>query len=565
MLLPLLLSLSVFALLLTYQLLRPSLRCRPVDHRPVVRVYGRITGPKEPGEVVYRVDDPAAAGTGDAELPLILERHGQKVQVLARGAVLQARWPRRRPELRVGDAVGVAGVVADLRRDEALYREPGCAYGLEALRIVVGGLPRVRGLTVALVAAGALSMGCLMLTLSPLVRYTVPLVGLPCPPGTRLTGRPAVMGSADWTQTCRDRRGKAQGPTVAWSAAGTRQRQGRYRDGQLHGPWFEWRGPGRKRVEGAFVAGKRHGPWTEWGSSGRLRSRGRYQRGKKHGRWTVWRGVCTDRGARLPHAVDGSYPHRLDQLGEALKMHCTYRDDRLHGAFALWLKVQGTQLAGSFRGGEYHGRWTWRDAAGTRLMQSDYGDGRAHGRWIRWSAQGKRVLQGSYTKGEMSGRWIRHRADGTTAWSCAYGDGLAAGWLPPCSYTFNPRCRDMGSLCDPRLRDVIPARARARGGLRAAEIERAVYQQLTNVSSCHFYDWSLPDDRPGTVTVDFTVSPTGQVKGAKVLHSTLNNEDVSDCIAEEISRADFPSSARSTRVRYSIKILHALRSAPIFE
>lgn len=578
MVVPLLLAAFVFAALVAYQLARPRLHdCKPIDERPVRVVRGRVVGPKAAGKVVCRIDQQAqgaageGAGIGAAELPLIVDFAGDKVLVLACGAVVSAHWPHRRRDLRVGDRIAVAGVLGDLRREEALYRESGCAFGLEALRIVAGGLPPLRGLMVPTIASGALTLGCLLLLLTPLGTHSAPLSGLPCPAGTRLEGRPAVLGATAWTQTCRDAGGRAQGPTVRWSKAGSRLSEGTYRDGRLEGTWTAWQGS-QRTVWGAYRAGRRDGLWREWTATGRPRSRGHYRQGHRQGRWTVWGGVCRDRGGLLPTSDDGAFPHRLHYLGEVRQMACTYRAGRLHGPFSLRLKT-GAQLQGHFlarpkgryeaeRASQYDGRWTWWNAAGQKLLESHYRRGSAHGRWIRWSAAGQRQLEGRYDSHDqqtrMSGRWTRYRPDGTVAWACAFADGLAAGWLPPCRQE-RYRCRNLSSKCDARLADVLPGRPQVHGALSMAEVEGAVYQQLGGLSNCEHFGfgprgWSAHAlQKAGQLTIGLKIRG-GWVEGAWVTRSTLGQPSVSDCMADVLAEAEFRPDARTTTVSYSFEV-----------
>lgn len=558
MLAPLLLGSVVFVLLVAYQLARPRLRCEPIDERPVVLLRGRIVGPKATGEVVCRVDDEGRqSGIGQAELPLVVDSAKTRILVLARGAVVSASWPHRGAYLRVGDRIAVAGALGDLQREEALYRESGCAFGLEALRIVVGGLPPIRGLNVALCGAGALVLACLLLLLSPLGKHEVSMVGLPCPAGTRLEGRPPVLGSKEWTQVCLDAHGREQGPVVRWSAGGIHLKEGTYVNGRLHGRWSSWWASGRQELEGGYRQGRRHGLWRRWAYDGTPSARGRYRWGLKEGRWTVWGDVCRDWGGHAPSSTN--YPRRLAKLGEIRQMRCTYRAGRLHGPFTLWL-ASGIRLDGALwsppapRGSTfdpapsaYHGRWIWRNAAGVELLESEYRDGIPVGRWIRRSAAGRRLLEGRYRAQEgeprMSGRWTRYRPDGSVAWACTFADGLAAGWLPPCRQE-RYRCRDLSARCDARLAYVRPHRPLVRGALSRREVEQAVYPLLEEF-------WYPCSPGRGKVTVALQIG-RGEVLSARVRRSTYDSE-ANACIIGVLSRLAVRATVATTRVSYTLE------------
>ncbi len=400
-------GLAVLALVVGLWLLLPRLRLGQA--RSVVRLAGRVVGP---GEVGGPVQAPAVGAPARVEL----EAGGRRYQVLLDGARLEGGRG-----LRVGEPLELEAVPSDLRREAALYREPGVETVLDALCVRRGPALRRRELGAALVGLALLLGAPLPLARlaarTPLHRLPAwlqravigALAGAPrCPPGTRLERQAHEVG---WSQRCLAAGGVAEGPAVELSggrlargAYRRGQRDGRwlereagasvvqsYREGQLEGVWLERDGTGRLRKQAAYRADQLDGQLLEWDAAGRLTRRAGYLRGAPHGRHETWR------EGRLVEA--GEYRAGLRE-GRWLDEGCV--------AEPIWTAT-ATRCEQELRAGQLDGAATWWFADGRRARGA-YREGRATGRWTLWDAQGRVEREGELLLGFPHGRWSTFEA-----------------------------------------------------------------------------------------------------------------------------------------------------------
>ncbi len=88
--------------------------------------------------------------------------------------------------------------------------------------------------------------------------------------------------------------------------------------------------------------------------------------------------------------------------------------------------------------------------------------------------------------------------------------------------------------------DVVPGTAQVRGSLDKEIIRRIIRRHLNEVRFCYEKELLRKADLYGRVTIQFTISGTGQVVASIVQQSTMNAPAVEQCIADAVKRWEFP-------------------------
>jgi hypothetical protein len=195
-------------------------RAAPLDGQ-VVRLRGAVAGP-EPREPALDQDTPSNA------VELIDDR-GCSRTIRVDGPVPLVG----RRVLRVGDRVTVDGVWTAVARDEALYRERGCEWRVDALRLMAGTWPRALWLPLILLGL-ALVVGaqlCWAAISTPQGLFAETAARLYCPPGT--TRHSLAADPEVFFHLCKDAAGRRHGPYAVWSRLGQLREEGRYQQGKL--------------------------------------------------------------------------------------------------------------------------------------------------------------------------------------------------------------------------------------------------------------------------------------------------------------------------------------------
>lgn len=99
---------------------------------------------------------------------------------------------------------------------------------------------------------------------------------------------------------------------------------------------------------------------------------------------------------------------------------------------------------------------------------------------------------------------------------------------------------DMGEKKKARPQ-VVPQRPDVSGALDKDIIRKVVRQHRREIKFCYEQELQKNPELGGRVTVKFTISPTGDVIGASVTKSTLNNTKVESCMQRKIQRWVFPA------------------------
>ena len=82
------------------------------------------------------------------------------------------------------------------------------------------------------------------------------------------------------------------------------------------------------------------------------------------------------------------------------------------------------------------------------------------------------------------------------------------------------------------------------GTLTRSNIDDTVSKHLPDIRSCYENELKNNPKLHGRIAVNFVISATGGVKSAKVQKTTLENETVESCVADQIKKVQFPTPKR---------------------
>ncbi len=88
--------------------------------------------------------------------------------------------------------------------------------------------------------------------------------------------------------------------------------------------------------------------------------------------------------------------------------------------------------------------------------------------------------------------------------------------------------------------EVIPGEPETTGALDREIIQRVVRQHRREIRHCYQQELQRNPDLAGRVTIEWVISPTGDVVSASVRDTTMNNSTVERCMAQRIQRWKFP-------------------------
>jgi FHA domain-containing protein len=88
--------------------------------------------------------------------------------------------------------------------------------------------------------------------------------------------------------------------------------------------------------------------------------------------------------------------------------------------------------------------------------------------------------------------------------------------------------------------DVVPGQALIRGSLDKEIIRRVIRRHINEVKYCYEKELTANPDLTGRVSIQFTISGTGQVVASVVQSSDMKNPSVEQCIAQAVRRWLFP-------------------------
>lgn len=90
--------------------------------------------------------------------------------------------------------------------------------------------------------------------------------------------------------------------------------------------------------------------------------------------------------------------------------------------------------------------------------------------------------------------------------------------------------------------------ASVHGPLPPDQINRVIFAHARVIRSCYDTEASKDPSLRGTITVGWSIDPTGSVAQASVASSTMRNPTVEGCILQEIRNLRFPTSDQRTEV-----------------
>jgi hypothetical protein len=107
------------------------------------------------------------------------------------------------------------------------------------------------------------------------------------------------------------------------------------------------------------------------------------------------------------------------------------------------------------------------------------------------------------------------------------------------------------SACGAQVRPSVPTRSNVApgGGLTRAAVDEVIAGHLPAVRACYEKSAAAEGRPMGVVRLGWRVEPSGEVSSVTLVASSLNSASVEVCVAGEIARWRFPSSARETEVR----------------
>jgi TonB family protein len=90
----------------------------------------------------------------------------------------------------------------------------------------------------------------------------------------------------------------------------------------------------------------------------------------------------------------------------------------------------------------------------------------------------------------------------------------------------------------------------ARADLSPEVVNRVVRAHAAEVRQCYMSELPRAPDASGTVTVDWTIAPTGDVTGASVARSTLKNANIEACVVGRVKSWRFAATGSPIHVSY---------------
>ena len=87
---------------------------------------------------------------------------------------------------------------------------------------------------------------------------------------------------------------------------------------------------------------------------------------------------------------------------------------------------------------------------------------------------------------------------------------------------------------------VIPGNPTSTGGLDREIIQRIVRQHRREITHCYQQELQRNPDLAGRITMQWVITPSGNVATASVQETTMNNRQVEQCMAQRIQRWVFP-------------------------
>jgi hypothetical protein len=103
---------------------------------------------------------------------------------------------------------------------------------------------------------------------------------------------------------------------------------------------------------------------------------------------------------------------------------------------------------------------------------------------------------------------------------------------------------------------IVPGQPTAQGSLSAKVIHRVVRAHRKEIAHCYKLGLMGDPTLQGTVTIRFTISPTGNVVLAKIADSDVKDEEVATCIAGRVRNWVFPEPRGGdlVKVRFPFKL-----------
>ena len=117
-------------------------------------------------------------------------------------------------------------------------------------------------------------------------------------------------------------------------------------------------------------------------------------------------------------------------------------------------------------------------------------------------------------------------------------------------------CASTGETSDGRVRVVRPQeQSSEQGGIppdKQAEIQLLLQQRDPSTLKCYSDVLNEKHDRAfkGSVAVIVTLEPSGKASDVKIANSTLNNQEVHDCLIEKIKGFEFPTLDHGGSMQY---------------
>ena len=133
-----------------------------------------------------------------------------------------------------------------------------------------------------------------------------------------------------------------------------------------------------------------------------------WKNGKRHGEWQVWQQYSPEE----KDCILGSKEIYVEgELINKLTFHHEYYNNGQK------------RSKGTYKDGEFVGKWTWWYENGQKKYEENYKDGKQDGLWTSWHENGQKWSEGTFKDGKQDGKWTEWYENGQKGWEGTYKDG----------------------------------------------------------------------------------------------------------------------------------------------
>jgi hypothetical protein len=83
-----------------------------------------------------------------------------------------------------------------------------------------------------------------------------------------------------------------------------------------------------------------------------------------------------------------------------------------------------------------------------------------------------------------------------------------------------------------------------RGDVDREAVRKAIRQNLSPIKDCYESELKKQKDLNGKIIVDFEIKDDGFIKSTKIKDTTMHNKSVEDCVANVITKIQFPAAPK---------------------